>query len=240
MPAMPETAAAIVEEIKGLGRESYKRVLVTHGIAEPVFGVKIEDLKKIQKRIKKDYRLALELYDTGVYDAMYLAGLIADDAKMTRPDLQRWVEKAHTSGISQYTVPWVASGSPHGWALGLEWIESKQENVAAAGWATLGCWVAMKSDAELDLAVLERLLERIGKTIHDQPNQVRYVMNGFVIGIGSYVAPLTALAEETAARMGKVTVDMGDTACKVPDAASYIDKVRARGTLGKKRKTVKC
>jgi hypothetical protein len=28
--------------------------------------VKIGDLKKIQKRIKKDYRLALDLYDTGV------------------------------------------------------------------------------------------------------------------------------------------------------------------------------
>ena len=50
-------------------------------------------LKKIQKRVKKDYRLALDLYDTGIYDAMYLAGLIADDAKMTKKDLERWVNK---------------------------------------------------------------------------------------------------------------------------------------------------
>lgn len=237
---MPETAAAIVEEIKGLGRESYKKILVTHGAQEPVFGAKIEDLKKIQKRIKKDYRLALELYDSGVYDAMYLAGLIADDAKMTRQDLERWVEKARASGIYEYTVPWVAAGSPHGWELGLAWIESKKENVAAAGWATLASWVAMKSDADLDLAVLRRLLERVGKTVHDQPNRVRYVMNGFVIGVGCYVTPLTALAEETAAKMGEVIVDMGGTGCKLPAAVSYIEKVRARGTLGRKRKMVKC
>ena len=237
---MPETAAAIVEEIKALGREGYKKILFTHGAREPVFGAKIEDLKKIQKRIKKDYRLALELYDTGVYDAMYLAGLIADDAKMTREDLQRWVEKALATGIYEYTVPWVAAGSPHGWDVGLEWIESSKENVAAAGWSTLGSWVAMKSDADLDLTALRKLLQRVGKTIHDQPNRVRYTMNGFVIGVGCYVAPLTAAAEETAARMGEVEVDMGGTACKVPDAASYIDKVRSRGTLGKKRKMVKC
>ena len=46
-------------------------------------------MKKIQKRVKMDYQLALDLYDTGIADAMYLAGLIADDAKMTRKDLQK-------------------------------------------------------------------------------------------------------------------------------------------------------
>ena len=41
-------------------------------------------------------------------------------------------------------------------------------------------------------------------------------------------------------KVGAVTVDVGDTACKVPDAATYIKKVGARGSIGKKRKTVKC
>ena len=81
------TADEIVTELKALGREGYKKILLNHGVREPVFGVKIEDLKKIQKRVKKNYRLALDLYDTGVYDAMYLAGLIADDPKMTQTDL---------------------------------------------------------------------------------------------------------------------------------------------------------
>src|SRR6188472_4433679 len=118
------TADEIVQEIKPLGRDSYKKVLLNHGIQEPIFGVKIEDLKKIQKRIKKDYKLALDLYDTGIYDAMYLAGLIADDEKMTKKDLQRWVEKAYGGGLPGSTVPWVAAGSPHGRELALEWIES--------------------------------------------------------------------------------------------------------------------
>src|SRR3954466_12193122 len=94
MPVATEAAQDILAEIKPLGTEGYKRILLKHGVKEPVFGVKIEELKKIQKRLKKDYQLALDLYDTGVYDAMYLAGLIADDARMTRKDLQKWARGA--------------------------------------------------------------------------------------------------------------------------------------------------
>lgn len=69
-------------------------MIFNHGVKEPCFGVKVGDLQKIQKRIKKDYQLALDLYDTGNYDAMYLARLIADAARMTKKDLQRWIANA--------------------------------------------------------------------------------------------------------------------------------------------------
>lgn len=65
-------------------------------------------------------------------------------------------------------------------------------------------------------------------------------MNLFVISLGTYVRDLTDLAVETAKKVGPVSVDMGETACKVPDAVEYIQKVRDRGSIGKKRKTVKC
>ncbi|GMU35768.1 MAG: hypothetical protein AMXMBFR20_36390 [Planctomycetia bacterium] len=234
------TAKEILSELKSLGRDSYKKVLLNHGVAEPVFGVKIEEMKKIVKRVKKDYRLALDLYDTGVYDAMYLAGLIADDAKMTKKDLERWLAKATSDALAQFTIAWVAAESPHGRELALKWIDSPKENTATAGWSTLSGLVAIKADADLDLAELKRLLQRVQKTIHDAPNLVRYAMNSFVICVGSYVKPLSELALQTAAKIGPVSVDMGNTACKVPSAAEYIRKVEKRGTTGKKRKTVKC
>jgi 3-methyladenine DNA glycosylase AlkD len=233
-------AEQVLEELRPLGTEAYRRILLSHGAKEPLLGVKVEELKKIQKRVKKDHQLALDLYDTGIYDAMYLAGLIADDPRMTPQDLQRWAERANCSGISEYTVPWVAAGSMHGRELALQWIEAQDEGVASAGWATLSGLVAMKDDAELDIAELEGLLDRVERTIHQQPNRVRYVMNGFVIAVGSYVKALTERALQTAARIGEVWVDMGGTACKVPSAPDYIRKVQERGAIGKKRKTVKC
>jgi len=65
------TAKEILNELKPLGRESYKRVLLhNYGVKEPCDGVPISELKKFQKRIKKDYQLALDLYATGHYDAI--------------------------------------------------------------------------------------------------------------------------------------------------------------------------
>jgi 3-methyladenine DNA glycosylase AlkD len=234
------TAAEIIDELKSLGSANIKKVLLNHGAVEPVLGVKIEDLKKIQKRVKMDYQLALELYDTGIYDAMYLAGLVADDLKMTKKDLQHWVNNATSQSLCNYTVAWVAAESRHGWELGCKWIDSKKENVAVCGWGTLSCLVGIKPDDELDLLVLQRLLERIERGVSKEPNRVRYTMIGFVIAVGSYVLPLSDSALQTAKRIGRLGVDVGDTSCKVPYAPDYIEKVRQRGAIGKKRKTAKC
>ena len=234
------TADAILKQLRPLGKESYKKVILKHGAREPLFGVSIEELKKIQQKVKKDYQLALDLFDTGNYDAMYLAGLVADDLKMTRRDLQQWVTKANCYGISEYTVPWVAAESLHGREMALEWIASKKESVASSGWATLSGLVAIKDDADLDLAELKRLLQRVQKTIHQQPNRVRAVMNSFVIAVGSYVKPLSAFASEVGGKIGPVMIDVGDTACKVPFSPDYIQKIQKRGATGKKRKTTKC
>jgi 3-methyladenine DNA glycosylase AlkD len=234
------TAADILAELKPLGKESYKKILLNHGINEPVWGVSIENLKKIQKRIKRDHQLALDLYDTGVYDAMYLAGLIADTDKMTKKDLERWVKTATSEQLCTYTVPGVAADSGHAWDLGLNWIDSKKAPVAAAGWSTLAAHLSVTPDEDLNLPAIKKLLKRVETSIHAAPDKVRYVMNGFVISVGAYIAPLTELAVKTAEKIGEVEVDMGDTDCKVPYAPDYIQKVITRGSVGKKRKSARC
>jgi 3-methyladenine DNA glycosylase AlkD len=235
------TAKEILVELKPLGRESYKKLLMAnHGIKEPFFGVPVSELKKFQKRIRMDYQLALDLYDTGNYDAMYLAGLIADDARMTRQDLQRWAEKAYCRALIGSTVPWVAAGSPHGKEMALKWIESEKPLVAAAGWATLGSLVSIKDDDELDLPELKRLAQRVQRTIHQAPDLVRSQMNGFLISLGIYVQPLTEFALQMGEKIGPVTADLGDNSCQIPFVPDYIAKVQKRGAIGKKRKSAKC
>lgn len=238
---MPTTARDILEELEPLGSESYRRMMMkNHGVKEPCFGVKIGDLKKIQKRIKKDYQLALDLYASGNYDAMYLAGLIADDARMTKADLNRWVEQAYAGSLPGATVAWVATGSPYGRELALEWIESDKPLIAAAGWSVLSCLVSLKADAELDLEELKQLLQRVKKEIHQAPDAARYAMNNFVICLGGYVAPLTELAIKTGEEIGPVSANLGNNSCEVFSSPDYIRKMQDKGVVGKKRKTVKC
>ncbi len=234
------TAQQILSELEPLGSEGYCRILRNHGITGPIYGVKVEELKKYEKAIKKDYQLALDLFDTGVYDAIYLAGLIADESKMTKDDLRGWLDKATSDMVAEFSVAWVASEGPHGWDLALEWIDSADEKAQVVGWGTLSSLVAVKSDSDLNIQELRGLLERVRTTIHAQPDRVRYKMNNFVIALGSYVSELTDEAVSTAEEIGKVKVDMGNTDCKVPFAPDYIRKVADKGRIGKKRKSARC
>ncbi|HEU5168518.1 MAG TPA: DNA alkylation repair protein [Chitinophagaceae bacterium] len=234
------TTEQIMKELEKKGSESIRKIFKNHGNNGPMYGVKVGDLKMIQKKVKKDHELAMGLFATGNYDAMYLAGLIADESKMSKKDIQQWAEKSHSKGISEYTVAWVAAESEYGWELGMKWIDSSKENIASAGWNTLSGVIALKPDNELDIVLVKKLLQRIVKEIHSAPNRVRYTMNGFVIGVGAYIKELTKEAIEISKKIGDVYVDMEGTACKVPSAADYIKKIEARGSIGKKKKTVKC
>jgi len=234
------TVQSIMTELKSKGNEGTKKILLKHGIKEPFFGVKVEDLKVIQKRIKKEYNLAKELFSTGNADAMYLAGLIADEQKMTKKDLTAWVKDAVSVNISEYTVPWIAAESQFGHELALEWIDDKKEFIAAAGWSTLSSLVAIKPDSELDIPFLKKLLTRVENSIHVSDNRVRNAMNVFVISVGSYVTPLTDYAMAVGKKIGEVKVDKGGTACKVPDSVEYILKAKSKGVLGKKKKMARC
>jgi 3-methyladenine DNA glycosylase AlkD len=226
-----------MRELEGYGNEGTKKVFMKHGAREPVFGVKVQDLKKIQKKIKKDYRLALELFATGNSDAMYFAGLIADETQMTKADIETWVQGAYWYYLCEYTVPQVAAETDYGFELALKWIDSVSEQVASAGWSTLTFLSSLREDADLNLEAYSSLLERAVKELPEAQNRVRYTMNGFVIAAGCNIASLTGKATACAQEIGKVSVDMAGTSCKVPLATQYIQKVVARGTVGKKRKT---
>jgi 3-methyladenine DNA glycosylase AlkD len=233
------TTAEIVARLKAMGNEGTAKVLRNHGAHEPCLGVKISDMKPLQKQIKKDYMLSLELYDTGIYDAMYLAGLIAEPELMTKKDLTGWVKTA-SKPIAGYVVGPTAASSPAGWNLAIAWIKSKKEIENIAGWSTLSATASIYPDEELDLDEYQRLLAEVERSIHTAKDAIRYQMNSFVISVGSYIRSITDDAIEAGNRIGVLKVDMGNTDCKVPFAPDYIQKVKARGSIGKKRKSAMC
>ena len=235
------TTAKIIAELKKKGSAQTRKTFARHGAPEEsLFGVKVGDLKPIAKQIKGEQELACDLYDSGISDAMYLAGLVANGTHMKKSQLDKWAQQATWYMISEYTVPGVAAESPHARDLALKWIKSKKESVASSGWCTYIGILATQADEELDLKEIENLLDKVVKEIDDAPNRVRYTMNGFVIGVGSYVKPLLKKAKAAAKKIGIVSVDVGDTACKVPVATETIAKIEKMGRVGKKRKTMKC
>lgn len=234
-------AEDIILELEKAGSDQIKKILLKHGAKEPFFGVKVEDMKKIMKKVKEDrQQIAMELFDSGIGDAQYMAGLMADGSQMTKKQIEDWSKKASWSQVSEYSVPWVTSEHPDGFEIGLKWIDSKDAKIAATGWCTINAIVSVRDDKELQIATLRKLLSRVEKEIFSAPNRVRYCMNNFVIAVGCFVKELSKDAMAVGKKIGEVEVDMGGTSCKVPFAPDYIKKVIDKGTLGKKKKTAKC
>ncbi len=224
--------------LESKGKASTKRIYMNHGATEPFFGVSVADMKAILKQAGRDHELALRLYDTKNGDAQYLAGLMANAGAMTKKDLERWAKTATWYMVREYSVAGVAADGPHGWSLGAKWIDAKDAGVQTCGWASLSGCLATRADDELDLDGAAELLARVEARLHASDNRVRYTMNGFVIAAGGWVPALRARATKVAKAIGKVEVDMGGTACSVPDAAQCIAKMAARST--KKRASARC
>ncbi|OPH51982.1 DNA alkylation repair protein [Paenibacillus ferrarius] len=234
------TFEEIMEHLAQFGSEQTKKTFLRHGAQEPLYGVKVGDLKKLVKVVKKDRELALALYASGNTDAMYLAGLSIDPKTMTKDELQLWARQAYWYMLTEYTVAGVAAESSSALELAREWLQSPNELLATCGWSTYANYISVTPDEKLDLHEIAGLLEQVRTTIHTERNRVRYTMNSFVIIVGTYCEPLSKLAIEVAAEIGSVQVAVGQTACKVPLASAYIHKVEAMGRIGKKKKTCIC
>ena len=84
------TLREVMSDLESRGNPETKQTYLKQGAHEPLFGVQIADLKSIAGKTGKDHALALELFETGNVDAMYLAGLIANEKKVTVEELNAW------------------------------------------------------------------------------------------------------------------------------------------------------
>jgi 3-methyladenine DNA glycosylase AlkD len=217
---MPATDTDLLRELESLGTEQNRKVFRRHGANEPLFGVSFANFDKLRKRIKVDHALAKQLWASGNYDARILAMMIADPAALTDREAEAWAKDLDCYPIADYLAALVAR-SPLARKLAARWTKAKDEWVASAGWGVV-------ARAELPDEDLAEYLNVIRSDIHNRLNRVRHTMNGALIGIGGRNAAFKSLALDVAAAIGKVEVDHGETGCKTPDAAAYIEKVSAR------------
>ena len=171
---------------------------------------------------------------------MYLAGIVADGSRMIRTQLDRWAKTASWHMVAEYSGPGVAAENMHAVALANQWLRSRTESIACTGWCPYSAIPATGNDDDIAFDEVTSLMDQIVIAIPTAPNRVRYTMNNFIISVGTYVRPLLEKAKKAAKKLGRLDVDMGDTACKVPVASEYIAKVESMNRVGKKRKTAKC
>jgi hypothetical protein len=216
----------LLARLETLGNPDTARVLRHHGAQDPVWGVRIGDMKPLIRGVGSDPVLAQALFESGVYDAMYLAALVVNGADLSAPTLDRWARLGRGGSIADSTVPWLAVEHPQAWELALGWLDSGVDNTALSGWATLAGLASTLPDSRLDLELLDRLADRAAQG--GQGPVFRGQM-GYLVALSVYVQPLSVRAQGLLGALG----DRGEA------GRVAVAKALTRGPI-KKRKTMKC
>ena len=224
-PAARMSLPEVMTILEKLGTEQTRKTWARHGAKGPMFGVLFGELFKLMKRIDVDHELARDLWATGNVDARNLAMKIADPRVMTPDELDRWAIENPMRMCSLYVATLAAEG-PHARTKVGEWLKSPNERLRALGWTLLGRLSDLdESFPEDQLVHGVRVIE---ESIHSAPNEVKYDMNRALITMGGRSSALRKAVLSAAKRIGEVTVDHGDTACKTPDVAETVAKMWAR------------
>lgn len=230
----------VMQELEALSKERTKKMYISNGAHEPLFGVATGVMKPIAKKIKINQRLAEELYSTGNYDAMYFAGIIANPKAMSESDFDRWMDGAYFYMLSDFVVAVTLSESDFAQDVADKWIASGDELRMSAGWSCY-CWLlGNRLDNEFSESKISNMLEIVKNTIHDSPERTKFAMNNFLYTVGVSYLPLHEKAVETAKEIGTVEVKRDKKKSSFLNAYESIHKEIDRGRLGFKRKYVRC
>ncbi|WP_421926704.1 DNA alkylation repair protein [Lysinibacillus capsici] len=233
-------AELVMQELEALGKERTKKMYMSNGAHEPLFGVATGAMKPIAKKIKIDQALAEELYATGNYDAMYFAGIIADPKAMTVEDFNRWMEAAYFYMLSDYVVAVTLAEAPIAQEVADAWIASGEELKMSAGWSCY-CWLlGNRKDSEFSESKLANMLDVVKNTIHDVPERTKSAMNNFLYTVAISFVPLHEQAVATAQAIGPVEMKRDNKKSTQLNAYETIQKEIERGRIGFKRKYVRC
>lgn len=233
-------AETVMQELEDLGKERTKKIYISNGAHEPIFGVATGAMKPIAKYLKLNQSLAEELYATGNYDAMYFAGIIADPKAMTAQDYDRWMDAAYFYMLSDYVVAVTLSESDIAQQVADKWIASGEELRMSAGWSCY-CWLlGNRKDIEFEESKISNMLDVVKNTIHESPERTKSAMNNFLSTVGVSYVPLHEKAVETAKAVGIVEMKRENKKTSMLNASENIQKEVDRGKIGFKRKYVRC
>lgn len=177
------TAESIIKELESLSNPEVKAGQAKFGIeTSRAFGIQIPVLRKIAKRIGRDHKLVLELWETGYHEGRILATMIDDPAKVTKKQMNAWVKDFDSWDVCDLCCSNLFSWTPYGHEKAIEWCVKKEEFVKRAGFALMAALSVHDKTAED--ARFEKFFPFIKSQSIDERNFVKKAVNWALRQIG--------------------------------------------------------
>jgi len=181
-----EPKADVTAALAALERASSKKVregMVRFGIPTTnALGVAMKDIQAIGKKLGRDHDLAAALWETGVYEARLLVAYVADPARVTVAEMEKWCRDFDNWGVTDTLCFALFVDSPHAWGRARAWVKRKAEFEKRAGYVMIACLARPKRLGE-DAVFLD-CLGWIERDSTDERNFVKKGVNWALRAIG--------------------------------------------------------
>jgi 3-methyladenine DNA glycosylase AlkD len=167
--------------------------------SDNALGVSVADIRLLAKRVGRDHELALELWETGVYEARMLTSFVDEPSRVTPAQMDRWCRDFDSWGICDTLCFHLFDKTPHAWKKIAKWSSARAEFVKRASFALLAS-VALHDKTAPDKLFLDSL-ELIEGAAGDERNFVKKAVSWALRGIGKRNSKLHAAAVTLAGRL---------------------------------------
>jgi len=147
-----------------------------------VYGVSMPELRKIAKQIKKDHKLAIEIWDSKIHEARILASIIADKENLTEKEMENWVKDFDSWDIVDQACMNLFSRNKLANKKVFEWAKRDEEFVKRTAFSLIASLAVHGKEMKNEDFI--RYFPLIEKASTDERNFVRKAVNWALRGIG--------------------------------------------------------
>jgi 3-methyladenine DNA glycosylase AlkD len=197
------TSAGILKKLKSRGSRKNIEGMARFGITtERRLGVSVPEMRRIAREAGTDHALAIRLWNSGVAEARIVASMIADPAKMTAAEMDRWVSGFDSWDVCDQVCMNLFQETPYARQKIRQWARREEEYVRRAAYALLACLAWRDKDAPDTL--FTGFLPVIKRGARDERNFVKKAVNWALRNIGKRNLRLNKAALRTAREVSRL------------------------------------
>jgi 3-methyladenine DNA glycosylase AlkD len=193
----------IIHDIESLANPANVQGMARFGINPAnTYGVPVNGLRVIARRVGKDHALALRLWASGIHEARLLAGMVDDPKLVTEAQMESWVADFDSWDICDGCCSNLFDKTPHAYRKAIAWSARPEEFVKRAGFVLMAALAVhdKKAADEKFTAFLPLIVRQSG----DDRNFVRKAVNWALRQIGKRNSRLNAAAVAAAREIAKI------------------------------------
>ncbi len=217
----------VVKKLRSMANPGNIAGMARYGIqTEDALGVSMPSLRKMARELGRDHDLALDLWARGIHEARLLAALVADPARVTKGQMEKWVADFDSWDVCDQVCMNLFDKTPFAYEKALAWSARRGEFVKRAGFALMASLAV--HDKEAKDRQFSTFLEAICCQSTDERNFVKKAVNWALRQIGKRSEGLNRKALSAARRIAKIDSKAARWIAKDALRELTSDKVRER------------